>query len=206
MLLILALFSTSIVNASRPNYIFDEYDLLTHSQESTINDMCLTVDKETSVEIVVVIESYLDPYVNIEDMALAYFNEIPLDNVTGIGKADKNNGVLLIMTMKTGDSRIEVGIGLETILTKSVCESILSNILTPNLNDYKDFDAIKLSVEAIAKKVTPEAAAPIVVPPEQSIVNTESFFNRVFGLLPIIMLLMAIPTLFNLANRKESKW
>ena len=141
------------VTALRPNYIYDEYDLLTDSQETDINNFLTNVDEQTTCEIVFVIESYLGDYPTIFDMALAYFEDVELDGKTGIGKEGKDNGVLIIMTMKTGDVFIMVGYGLEGDLTDAECGKILDNILIPKLNDYKDFDAIMLTAEAIAKEI-----------------------------------------------------
>jgi uncharacterized protein len=57
----------------------------------------------------------------------------------GIGKKDKDNGVLLLLSIQEHKIRIEVGYGLEGALPDSVAQSIINNDLTPNLK-AGDFD------------------------------------------------------------------
>ncbi|MHC1773952.1 MAG: YgcG family protein [Lentimicrobium sp.] len=69
---------------------------------------------------------------NIEDFSNAVFNSWKL------GKADKNNGVLMVIVPNERKMRIEVGYGLESVLTDLMASRIIRNIMSPRFkeNDY----------------------------------------------------------------------
>ncbi len=60
-------------------------------------------------------------------------------NNWGIGKADKNNGVLLLVAVDDRALRIEVGTGLEQTLTDGEAEEIIYGTITPEFKagDYR---------------------------------------------------------------------
>ena len=60
-------------------------------------------------------------------------------NSWGIGKADKNNGVLLLVAVDDRALRIEVGSGLEQTLTDGEAEEIIYGTITPEFKagDYR---------------------------------------------------------------------
>jgi len=155
-MLMIVLASTGAVMAQRPQYVYDEFDILRDDQEKLIDDFLYDVDVQTTCEIVFVIEGELEPYSTMFDMAFDYFHNVELSGVTGIGKADKDNGVLVIMTLKTGDYYIMTGYGVEAYLTDAECGRILDNILIENLDynlEWKDFDGIRFTAEAIAEEI-----------------------------------------------------
>lgn len=78
---------------------------------------------------IVTIQS-LPKYTTIETFASEVFNQL------GIGQADKNNGVLYVMSIDDRKTRIEVGYGLETIVSDAQAGSILDDEDT--VADFKD--------------------------------------------------------------------
>nr|OTO70628.1 hypothetical protein A5866_002865 [Enterococcus sp. 12C11_DIV0727] len=72
----------------------------------------------------------LPEYTTIETFASEVFNQL------GIGQADKNNGVLYVMSIDDRKTRIEVGYGLETIVSDAKAGSILDDEDT--VADFKD--------------------------------------------------------------------
>ncbi len=49
----------------------------------------------------------------------------------GLGQKDKNNGVLLLIAIRDKKLRIEVGLGLEYLLTNKICGDIINRDITP---------------------------------------------------------------------------
>ena len=85
----------------------------------------------------------------IEHYATSTFNN------WGIGKADKNNGVLLLVAVDDRALRIEVGTGLEQTLTDGEAEEIIYGTITPEFKagDYRagilaGLDAIRTHLQA----------------------------------------------------------
>jgi uncharacterized protein len=75
--------------------------------------------EQTGAEIGVLIVSTLDNR-SIEDFAHDVYND------WGIGRADKDNGVLFLVAIKERKARVEVGYGLEADLTDIECGRLVS--------------------------------------------------------------------------------
>jgi len=138
--------------AERPNYVYDWEDLLTDVEESDIEQFCLDVDEATTAEIVTITIADLEGRTH-EQAAVYYFNEYPLDGVKGIGKAGKDNGVLVLVSLTEGYWKIEVGYALEGDLTDSECGRIGRDILVKHLKEGDNFEAFYDTVKAIAGEI-----------------------------------------------------
>ena len=77
-----------------------------------------------------------------------YANE--LFNTLGIGKDDKDNGVLLLFSRSDGRVRLEIGLGLEGCLNDSKCGRILDDNFVP----YCEKDEYSMATEMTVKAVT----------------------------------------------------
>lgn len=87
----------------------------------------------------------------------SYANELFRD--WGIGKKGVNWGVLLVYSSTQKNSRIEVGYGLEMILTDAKCDSIIRNVMSPLNRTGQYSKAIRTGTEAclsVLKTMSPE--------------------------------------------------
>lgn len=76
-----------------------------------------------------------------------------------LGKANKDNGVLLLVAVDDHKMRIEVGQGLEGVLTDALCSRIIRNEMAPNFR-RSDFDAgVTSAVTAITAAIKGEYTA-----------------------------------------------
>jgi Beta-propeller domains of methanol dehydrogenase type len=76
-----------------------------------------------------------------------------------LGTKSKDNGVLLLIAINDHKMRIEVGQGLEGVLTDALCNRIIRNEMAPNFR-RDDYDAgVNAAVEAIIKAIAGEYAA-----------------------------------------------
>jgi len=99
--------------------------------KSSIEELCIKVRNETGAEIAVAVVSDLQG-ITIEEYAVNLFKK------WGVGKADKDNGVLLLVSMQERKVRIEVGYGLEGAITDLEAGNIINEIIVPRFkqNDY----------------------------------------------------------------------
>jgi uncharacterized protein len=67
----------------------------------------------------------------------------------GIGQQDKNNGVVLIVAKKERKVRIEVGYGLEGVLTDALSANIIHTIILPAFKKGQFEQGIEAGVKAI---------------------------------------------------------
>lgn len=80
---------------------------------------------------------------NIEDFALRVFNE------WGLGRADTDNGVLIVVAVQDRRMRIEVGYGLEEKLTDGSAGRVIRNVMTPRFREGNYDAGIEDGVSAV---------------------------------------------------------
>ncbi|MFN7181139.1 MAG: TPM domain-containing protein, partial [Planctomycetota bacterium] len=122
----------------------DFAEILTQKEKDEIENKLKEIERETTNEICILIINSLEGQ-NIEEFANKIFNN------WGIGKKEKDNGVLIVVAMKERAIRIEVGYGLEKYLSDAVCGRIIRNIIVPNFRKNNYYNGIKESIEIIYK-------------------------------------------------------
>lgn len=176
------------VKAERPNYVYDWEDLLTDDEEAKIEAYCLKVDENITAEIVIISIKTFDGKTK-EQASLYYFNDYLLDGVKGIGKAGKDNGVLILVSLTENAWRIEVGYGVEGDLTDAECGRIGRDILVKYLVKDENFNAFYKTVEAIAKELGYGAS-------ETKIIDSDIFdVDFIFVLIAVGVILFCIAVL-----------
>jgi uncharacterized protein len=113
--------------------VVDESGKLSDKTKQEIAHMSMQHETATSNQVVVVVLNNLRGN-DLEE----YSNK--LARHWGIGQKGKNNGVLLIFSIKERKVRIEVGYGLESKLTDAKSKDILRTYVVPKLR-RGDFDA-----------------------------------------------------------------
>ncbi|WP_345978986.1 TPM domain-containing protein [Sulfurimonas sp. HSL3-2] len=105
--------------------VVDEANILTGAQKKQLTDQLQTLEKQTSDQVVVVTLKSL------QGNTIEVFG-FRLGRHWQIGQKEKNNGVLLIVAPKERKVRIEVGYGLEGILTDGLSKMIIDNDIVPS--------------------------------------------------------------------------
>ncbi len=121
-------------------FVQDYAGMLSADEISQLETKLQNFEKATTNEIAVVTISSLDGDV-IENVAQDIFTK------WGIGKKDKNNGVLLLISLADRKTRIQTGYGVEGDLTDIATSYIQSDIITPAFRDGKYFDGINGAVD-----------------------------------------------------------
>lgn len=127
-------------------YANDYADVISSANEQTMVSIGTQLEDETTAQLVAVTVNFLDG-LDIEEYGYQLFNS------WGLGQADENNGVLLIMSVGDRDIRIIVGKGLESSLSPATTGALLDDYAIPYLAD-DDFSQGMLSAyEALADKI-----------------------------------------------------
>ncbi len=105
-------------------FVQDYASLLTADQKATLETKLQNYEKNTTNEIAVVTIPSLDGD-TIENVAQEIFTK------WGIGKADKDNGVLLLISLAEHKTRIHTGYGVEGDLTDIGTSYIQSEVVSP---------------------------------------------------------------------------
>lgn len=126
-LLILVLSATAYAQNALPELtgrVVDEANLLSTSTEADLVAMLQAHETETGQQVVVVTVQSLNGR-TIEEFG------VELGRHWGIGQAEQDNGVLLIVAPNERQVRIEVGYGLEGALTDAKAGVIIQNEIIP---------------------------------------------------------------------------
>ncbi|MCI5131991.1 MAG: TPM domain-containing protein [Candidatus Electrothrix sp. EH2] len=124
--------------------VYDFSSLLSAEQEAQLEQLTSGVAKATTAELDIVTVSSLHGE-TIEEYANNLFNE------WGIGRADTNNGVLFLIAPNERRVRIEVGYGLEPLLTDGLCGDIIAKNIIPAFKAGNFDEGIISGAERIAE-------------------------------------------------------
>ena len=136
-------------NLKPSGFINDYAAVLAPSDRESLEEMAREYEQRTGNEISVAIIASLGGR-DIE----GYANDI--FNTWGIGKKGKNNGVLILVARDDRKMRIEVGYGLEPVLTDGVCGGIIRSILSPAFKRADFAGGLKEAILTIGKVVSGE--------------------------------------------------
>lgn len=135
-------------NARYPSHtsgrrIYDFASLLSSDQTSRLETLTSSVAAATTAELNVVTVSSLHGE-TVDEYANTLFNQ------WRIGRADTNNGVLFLIAPNERRMRIEVGYGLEPLLTDGICGEILAAQVRPLFKASRYSEGVIQGSEAIA--------------------------------------------------------
>jgi uncharacterized protein len=139
------LFPTHALGVTYPQsvgYVNDFADILTPSAENNLDQRLKSYEQESGNEVVVATIISLEGE-TIEEYAVRLFEKWKP------GKADRDNGVLFLVSRDDRKIRIEVGYGLEPVLTDGEAGSIIRTVVTPEFKAGNFDKGISGGVEAI---------------------------------------------------------
>lgn len=116
--------SSDVPDPSARFYVSDNAGVIGDGTEQEICSYAAALDKLTGAQIVIVTVDQLDG-IAIDRYAEAVFNK------WGIGSAEKNNGVLLLMALAEDNYWAVQGVGLEQSLTSGTMQGYLDESLEP---------------------------------------------------------------------------
>ena len=126
LLLLLLIPLAAAIEYPKPiNYVSDYADIIPPEYEQRINQLAQEIERNTTVEIAILTVNNLQG-LDRETYAVEIFEQ------WGIGKKDVNNGLLILVAAEERQYRIEVGYGLEPIITDATAGRIGRNRLVPN--------------------------------------------------------------------------
>jgi uncharacterized protein len=195
-LLLVMVAGAALVSAQTfPDYqgfVNDYAGLLSTNAKAELNAKLTQLEKDTGAEVAVVTIKSLEGD-SIEDYAVRLFEK------WGIGKKTVNNGVLLLVALNDRKMRIEVGYGLEPVITDGRAGRIRDEQILPKFkaNDYEG--GIIAGVTAIEQYIrTGTPPAPLEENPVKSMFGG---FEIAFFILTFITVYM-----FGFMSRSKSIW
>ena len=128
-------------------FVNDFEGILTTRQEKKLDKIISKYERKTSNEIAIVTVDSIAPYPDL------YHYSLDLANSWGIGKKDKNNGILLIFSKKLRNIRIQTGKGLTKELTNEEAKRIIDQIIIPEFKKGDYYSGTEKGLLAIIKEL-----------------------------------------------------
>lgn len=133
-------------------WIMDSASIIDSGTKNQLETYLESINTKSGVQIAVFtvnsIKETAGEDLTIEEYAAEVFEK------WGLGQKDKDNGILLLVEMDTRSLRIEVGYGLEGVLTDTKCGLIIRNFIAPEFKNADYSAGIKTGVETIAGYAT----------------------------------------------------
>lgn len=129
--------------------VVDNASLLSNKQKEILTKLLQEHEEKTTNQVVVVTLPTLQGY-EIEEYGYQ------LGRYWGIGQKGKDNGILLIVAPNERKVRIEVGYGLEGVLTDKIAHDIIQEKILPFFRQKKYADGIESGTYNIVKVLSGE--------------------------------------------------
>jgi uncharacterized protein len=127
--------------------IINDYgQVFTESQRTELSKILYNYDIKTTRQIVVVTIDSIKPYENIQRYAT------DLGETWGVGTAEKNNGLTIVVCNPCREIGIATGIGTELILTDEICKKIINEKIIPEFKNGEFYSGIKKGVLELIEK------------------------------------------------------
>lgn len=124
--LINSIFGLSVPSLTSP--IVDNANLISDGVEQNINNQLEELSNSTGIQLAVLTIPTLEGEV-LESYSMK------VAETWKLGSAEKDTGVLLLIALEERSIRIEVGYGLEGVLTDTKCGLIIRNIIAPEFRN-----------------------------------------------------------------------
>lgn len=194
----------NVNKADRREYVSDPAAVVPSGVKNRVNMRLDSLRKATSIEFtVVVVPSIGDE--TIEDFSEEIFTS------WGIGKKDKDNGVLLVLVPEDRKVRIETGYGVEGALPDIACKRIIQNAVVPAMREDNIGEALDASTKLISAALTDPSVAEELRSEQPDATGDEintlpkevlfKFAKIVIGIVFIFMLVMFIIDLITIRRR-----
>jgi uncharacterized protein len=129
-------------------FINDYVQLFSNEQISALDSLVSRFEKETTVEIGVgIIDSAMVKADDFDDYTLVMLR------VWGVGKKEKDNGVLIVISPHLRRMRIQNGTGIEKVLSDDETKYIIENFFIPGFRQDKYFEGTRDGIIAIIDKL-----------------------------------------------------
>lgn len=123
-------------------FVNDFAGILSDKEEKSLEATLVQYEEQTSNEIAVVTVKSLDGK-SVEDYTMA------LAEKWQVGKEGKDNGVIILVAQEEKKIRIEVGYGLEPVLTDLTAKQIIDNEMTPRFKRDDFAGGIESATKAV---------------------------------------------------------
>jgi uncharacterized protein len=125
------------IEGQNTNWVFDQENILTDSEEEALNEMISQFEQETFNEIAIV----TTPDIGEHDKMVFY--AVEFGNRLGVGKKDQDNGLIIVFSSTLRETFIATGLETEKVLTDPICKTIIDDKMIPQFSDGNYYQGIE---------------------------------------------------------------
>lgn len=129
--------------------VIDYADALTAPQRAELNQRLIAFDDSTSIQIVVVIIQRLSGS-TAEAMATG------IGRAWGVGQAEFDNGIVMLLSMSDRELFIATGYGIEGAVPDALASRIINREMIPHFRRDNYYEGLKAGVDALIAATTGE--------------------------------------------------
>ena len=138
--------------ANRYDYIADPGNAVSAATKERVNQRLYNLREQTSAEVAVAVVP------SIGDMPIEDFAEKVFTG-WGLGKSDKDNGVLIVIALEQKRARIQTGYGVEGALPDISAKKIIDRAIVGNMRQGDLDEAVDQSTEMVAQVLSDPTVA-----------------------------------------------
>lgn len=140
--------SNSISSVFPPpvGYVNDFEDILTSPEEDSLTKIITDFESQKTNEISVITVSDFTPFDTAQEYAIAIGNE------WGVGKKDKDNGLVIVVSKLQREIFMSTGTGTEKHLTNEECQTIIDRYAIPEFKQSNYYRGIVNTVKQALEK------------------------------------------------------
>ena len=125
------------------SWINDYANVLSNSEEQSLINMLEGLESRSSNQIFIAIFNKMPENYYLEDFAVKLYKK------WGIGLADKDNGILVVVFIQDHEIRIEVGYGLEDVVTDAQSGTVIREFMAPHFKKGDYYGGLKAALEVL---------------------------------------------------------
>jgi uncharacterized protein len=134
----------------KPNTLVNDYaNILSNSEIRTLEGMLVAYDDSTSNQIAIVIEKDLDG----DDV---FSRSVEIAEAWGVGDEERDNGILIYVSINDRKLFIQVGRGLEGAIPDALAGRIIDYEIKPNFKSGNYYEGLYAGAVSIAKAAAGE--------------------------------------------------
>lgn len=146
--LLFVFIATLLLSQTYSSWLIDRAGLIKDpAMRARIEGLILEIERKTGCEIAVFTERKLSENEYLEEYVNKLFEKL------GVGKKDKDNGLLIYVARDSRLVRIEVGYGLEPIITDGIAGEIIDKAIVPYFRQGRYGLGLYMAVNKVADRL-----------------------------------------------------
>lgn len=134
--LLLAMSCGSAKDQGHVSFVHDHENALGYAEEVRLDSLFREHERNTGNEILLVTSADMDNEEQALHFAVSYGERI------GVGKKDRDNGVVIAFSKARREVFIATGLGTERVMHDSICQGIIDIHMIPHFKDDRHFDGL----------------------------------------------------------------